>query len=40
MYPNAFTSSGVVSWTGAAVLGGAAGGYRSLFEKFLSKLFG
>jgi hypothetical protein len=38
--PNAYTSGGVVSWTGAAVLGGAAVVVTHLLNNFLSGLFG
>lgn len=38
--PNAFTSSGIVSWTGAAVLGGAAVVIAHFLKSFLSSFFG
>jgi len=38
--PNAYTSGGVVSWTGAAVLGAAAVVVSHLLNQFLSGLFG
>ena len=37
--PNAFTSGGVVSWTGAAVLGAAAVVITNILNNFLSGLF-
>lgn len=38
--PNAYTGGGVVSWTGAAALGGAAVVLSSVLNNFLSGLFG
>ena len=38
--PNAYTSSGVVSWTGAAVLGVAAVVISNFVNGFLSQLLG
>lgn len=38
--PNAYTSGGVVSWTGAAVLGGAAVILTNILNNFISGLFG
>jgi hypothetical protein len=38
--PNAYTSGGVVSWTGAAVLGGAAVVLTHLLNGFLSGFLG
>jgi hypothetical protein len=38
--PNAYTSGGVVSWTGAAVLGVAAVVVTNLVNNFLSGLLG
>jgi hypothetical protein len=37
--PNAYTSGGVVSWTGAAILGGATVVLTNLLNTFLSGLF-
>jgi hypothetical protein len=38
--PNAFTSGGVVSWTGAAVLGGAAVVLTNILNGFLAGFLG
>lgn len=38
--PNAYTSGGVVSWTGAAILGGATVVLTNLLNTFVSGLFG
>jgi len=38
--PNAYTSGGVVSWTGAAILGVAAVALTNLLNNFLSGLLG
>jgi hypothetical protein len=38
--PNAYTSGGVVSWTGAAILGAAAVVLTNLLNNFLSGIFG
>lgn len=38
--PNAYTSGGVVSWTGAAILGGATVVLTNLLNTFLAGLFG
>jgi hypothetical protein len=38
--PNAYTSSGVVSWTGAAVLGVAAVVITNFVNGFLSQILG
>lgn len=38
--PNAYTSSGVVSWTGAAVLGAAAVVLSNVLNNFLSGILG
>ena len=38
--PNAYTSGGVVSWTGAAVLGGSAVLLTNIIQNFLVGIFG
>jgi len=38
--PNAYTSGGVVSWTGAAILGVAAVVLTNLLNNFLSGILG
>jgi hypothetical protein len=38
--PNAYTSGGVLSWTGAAVVGGAAVVLSQIFHNFLSGILG
>jgi hypothetical protein len=38
--PNAFTGAGVVSYTGAAVLGGAAVVLANVLNNFLSQILG